>query len=306
MQFRNPRIYAATATLLAAGAALTWFIHLRNAQSPLAMLECLPRTGAVSVYIDVDGLRQSGMLDQLAGSPAAEDPDYRKFVEGTGLDYRRDLNAVAAAFSGRTSHMVLKGRFDWPRLRGYATAQGGKCNANSVCRTPASEGRYVSFYQLRAGLMALAVGTDEWAVLDIAPRRPAEGAKVPVGPIWVSVSGPALREIAKLPAGTRSFISPLESAENVTFSVGRAGGKFQINLDVLCPSDAAAGDIVARLEGSTNILRKMVARDNLKPGPADLTTVLMAGTFRREARRVVGSWPLEREFIEAVAGGKVN
>ncbi len=308
MQFRHHRKYAAAAIVVAAGAAATtlMFVRSRGLESPAAMLACLPRSGAVSVFIDIDGLRKSGVLDALAGSPASEDPEYKKFVEGTGVDYRRDLTAVAAAFSGRSSYMVLRGAFDWNRLEQYAKSQGGKCNSNAVCRTTASDGRYVSFYRLRPRLMALAVAPDEWAALDVAPRRAADGAAVPNQPVWLSVSGPALRELSKLPTGTRSFISPLESADSVVFSIGQAGNRFQINLDVACPSDAVASDIAARLEESTNLLRKMMARENMKPGRADLAGVLVAGTFRRESRRVVGAWPLERDFIEAVAGGRVN
>lgn len=307
MPFRLNRLYAAGAIVAIAAALIAWYVvHNRRLTSPQGMLACLPRSGAVTVYIDVDGLRRSGILDALAGSAAAEDPDYRKFTQGTGLDYRRDLAAVACAFSGRTSHMVLRGKFDWPRLRAYATAQGGKCNANSVCRTSASDGRYVSFYRLNSGMMALAVSTDEWSALDIAPRQSPDGTSLPQEPVWVSVSGPALQEISKLPTGTRSFISPLQAADNVVFSMGRAGDRFEIKLDVSCPSDTVASDIVSRLEGSTNLLRKMMARENMKPSPRDLSGVLVAGTFRREARRVYGAWPVQRDFMEALAGGKLN
>ena len=53
----------------------------------------LPADRATLVYIDTDALRKSGLLDLLAGSKAAEEADYRKFVEQTGFDYRTDLDA---------------------------------------------------------------------------------------------------------------------------------------------------------------------------------------------------------------------
>ncbi len=154
--------------------------------------------------------------------------------------------------------------------------------------------------------MALAVSTDEWAALDVAPHQSPDGASPPDQPIWISVTGPALQEVTSLPAGARSFISPLESAEQVIFSIGPSGDRFQINLKVSCPSDTVASDVVTRLEGATNMLRKLLARENVKPSPKDLSGILTAGAFRRENRQVVGSWPLQRDFIEALAGGKVN
>ena len=308
MKFQLKRTYAAVAVAAAGCAALAswYFIRSRSLDAPRAMLACLPRTGAISVFLDMDGLRRSGILDTIAGSKATEELEYRKFVDATGFDYRRDLAAVAGAFSGKTSHLVLRGRFDWNRLRAYAIAQGGRCNTNSVCRSSSSDGRYVSFYPLRSGVLALAVSPDEWAALDIAPHPSPDTTTLPDQPIWISVAGPALRDVTALPSGAKSFISPLESAENVVFSIGPAGDRFQINLHVSCPSETVASDIVTRLEGATNMLRKLLARENVKPSARDLSGILVAGAFRREDRRVVGVWPMQRDFIEALAGGRIN
>jgi hypothetical protein len=307
MQVKFKLWHLAAAAVVAGGTLGTWqYLSSRSLAQPRAMLACLPRAGAVSVYLDIDGLRRFGILDTIAGSKAAEDLEYKKFVEGTGFDYRRDLKALAGAFSGHNSHLVLRGKFDWKRLAAYAIEQGGKCNANSVCRVAASNGRFVSFYPLRSGVMALAVSTDEWAALDIAPRQSPEGAAVPDQPVWVAVSGAALRDVTALPAGARAFVSPLESADHVAISIGPANQRFQVNLNVACSSDTVASDIVTRLEGATNMLRKLLARENMKPSPRDLSGVLTGGTFRRDGRFVTGSWPMQRDFIEAVVSGRVD
>jgi hypothetical protein len=269
------------------------------------MLACLPRTGAVAVYLDVEGLRRSGVLDLIAGSKATEDLEYQKFVEGTGFDYRRDLEALAGSFSGRNSHLVLRGAFDWKRLGAYAAAQGGKCN-NTVCRVPVTNGRFLSYYPLRSNAMAISISNDEWAALDISQRSSLEGAAVPDQPIWLSVTGSSLRDVSSLPTGAQSFVSPLESADSIVVSIGPSDNRLQVNLKVECASDAAATELVTKLQGATEMLRKLLERDNMKPNPRDLSGILVAGVFHREGNRVVGGWPMQRDFIEALASGSVN
>ncbi len=296
---------AALILICAAVLGALYYQRSRTVATPRAMLACLPRSGAVALYLDVDGLRRSGVMDLIAGSKATEELEYQNFVEGTGFDYRRDLGAIAGAFAGKSSYMVLRGSFDWKRLAGYAVAQGGTCN-NSVCRVSASKGRFFSFYPLRPDALAIAIGPDEWAALDIAPHPAPDGLGVPDQPVWLSVSGPALRDLQTVPTGARSFISPLELADNIVLSVGPSGGNLRINLNVLCSSDAAAADLVAKLDGATNMLRKMLDREHMKPSSRDLSGILAAGSFHQDARRVTGFWPMQRDFIEAVVSGSVN
>src|SRR5207302_4939874 len=96
------------------------------------LLSALPVDRATLLYIDTRLLRQSGMLDLLAGSKAAEEADYRKFVDQTGFDYRTDLDAVAAAFVNGTVYLTLRGRFQWKQLTTYAETEGGECHY-TVC-----------------------------------------------------------------------------------------------------------------------------------------------------------------------------
>jgi hypothetical protein len=285
--------------------ATLYYVRSRSVATPRAMLACLPRSGAVSLYLDVEGLRRSGIMDLIAGSKAVEDLEYQKFVDGTGFDYRRDLEGVAATFSGKNSHLVLRGSFDWKRIDAYAMAQGGTCN-NSVCRVAASGGRFFSFYPLRSNAMAIAISFDEWAAMSIAPHTSPSDAPMPDQPLWMSVTGPALRDVAAVPTGAQSFVSPLESAENIILSIGPSNNNLQVNLNVLCASEATASDLVTKLEGATNMLRKMLDREQMKPNPRDLSSILVAGAFRRDGRRVIGLWPMQRDFVEAVVSGSVN
>ncbi len=45
-----------------------------------------------------------------------------------------------------------------------------------------------------------------------------------------------------------------------------------------------------------------VAAD-IRHNPNDLSGVLTSGTFRQDGTRALGTWPLERGFIEGMLGG---
>jgi hypothetical protein len=282
-----------------------YLIRARGAATPGRMIASLPRSGMVVVYLDLKALRSAGIMDLIAGSKATENVEYQQFVEGTGFDYRRDLDAIAASFSGRNSYIVLRGRFDWKKLNVYAEANGGACR-NAVCRVPGEQARFASFYPLRSDTMGLAFGFNEFAALDITASADSQGIEEPNQPIWVSVSGPALQDVPALPAGARSFMSPLESAEHITMGIGPSNGRLQVSADIRCSSETTASDLVVKLEGATNTLRKMLARENKQPSPRDLSGVLHGGTFRRDGRIVYATWPMERQFIEALAAGGVQ
>jgi hypothetical protein len=51
------------------------------------------------------------------------------------------------------------------------------------------------------------------------------------------------------------------------------------------------------------MLREMIAREHQTPNPGDLSGVLTSGTFNHLGTRVLGSWPLEKGFVEGLLGG---
>ena len=103
------------------------------------LIESLPQARATHVFIDVDGLRRAGLLDLIAGSKSVEDPDYKAFVAQTGLDYRTDLDAVAAAFSEGNTYLTLRGHFTWNKLAAYAQSHSGKKRAAQSKRRTAQK-----------------------------------------------------------------------------------------------------------------------------------------------------------------------
>lgn len=285
------------------------FIHWRTVShtfDAVALIECLPPDQATHLYMDVASLRRSGFLDLLAGSKAAEEADYRKFVEQTGFDYRSDLDALAAAFFNGNVYLALRGRFEWKRLAEYARSQGGACR-NSICSMPASKAdRHISFYPLKTDVLALAVSLEERGVVMIGPNQWKIAPQLPADPVWISAPAFVFSKPNDLPSGTHSFLTPLAQAQHVTFAIGPEGQRLHIRLEVTCTTPEAAAALTNQLTTTTDLLKKMIERQHMTPNVRDLSGVLVAGSFQQQDRRVLGTWPIERGFVEALASGQIQ
>jgi hypothetical protein len=127
--------------------------------------------------------------------------------------------------------------------------------------------------------------------------------------VWVLAPAFAFADLSGVPAGTRSFFSPLARAQTTEFSAGVAPDnpqRFQIRLDVICNSAADAAELHKQLMATTDLLHKMFERDHLTPNAADLSGVLVAGRFEQHEARVTGTWPIERSFLRALVTGKIE
>ncbi len=296
---------AAILLCVAMVAAVRW-VRVSRRYDASHLLATLPFDGATLLYLDTGLLRASGILDLLAGSKAAEESDYRKFVEQTGFDYRTDLDAVAAAFVNDSVYITLRGRFQWKQLTGYAEAQGGECHYSVCTMRGSSPERNISFFPLTNTVLAVAVSPRPRAVMDITPDNRKLSAVVPAEPVWMSFPPSAFGNVNTFPAGTRSFISPLASARRVTFAAGPKGDRLELRVEVACPTNAAAEELARQLEGTTDLLKKMIQRDHMTPNPNDLSGLLVAGIFQYKQDLVIGSWPVERGFVEALAAGQIQ
>jgi hypothetical protein len=271
-----------------------------------SLLATLPADGATLFYIDADVLRQSGILDLLAGSKAAEEADYRQFVQQTGFDYRTDVDAVAAAFLDGDTYLTVRGRFQWKMLASYARSQGGECRY-TFCSMPAStKDTHISFYPLKTNVLALAVSARPKGADMIGANQPKNPQAVPPEPVWISVPSRVFGKPDAFPAGTRAFLSPLALTNNVIFAVGPQGNRLQLRLEVACASPQAAAELVRQFSSATDMLKKMIQRDQLTPNPKDLSGVLVAGSFQQQDAKVIGTWPVERGFITALASGQIQ
>ena len=285
-----------------AALGIYWF-QTRWVARPSNLVACLPAANASVVYFDVDALRRSGILGMLSASKSAEDPDYRQFVEETQFDYERDLNAVAAAVKDGRIYFALRGRFRWSNLAAYAARQGGSCHKD-YCVVPGSQpNRRISFYMLQRDVLALAVAPDDFAAYQVTSASGKDSSVPPKDPVWALIPAPALATMDALPAAAKAYVPALQGAQQIIFSIaGDSTQHLQLGIHVTCKDPTAATALVAQLEVITKTLRELIAKQREKPGPADLSQVLVAGSFRRDERQVYGEWPIPRAFLDAIAG----
>ena len=274
------------------------------------LLSALPEDRATLLYLDAGALRKAGILDLVAGSKAVEEPEYRKFVEQTGFDYRTDLDAVAASFAPGGTYFTVRGRFHWKQLSAYAESQGGQCHDTICTMAGSAPDRKISFYPLQSNVLAMAVAPQPTAVTRIAAGHGTQsGNPAPAlanEPVWISVPPPVFESLDAFPGGTRSFLSPLARAAKITFSAGPKGGGIELRLEVTCATPEMAAELVQKLSDTTGLLKKMLGREHLTPNPRDLSGVLVAGSFEQRQTQVIGTWPIERGFVEALANGQIQ
>jgi hypothetical protein len=287
-------VLAVACAAIAAGVVLyrTWSV------SQGALLRRLPSDGAVIVSVDFGELRRAGILRIFGGSKVAQEAEYRAFVAQTGFDYLNDLDSALISFHPSGTYFLLRGRFNWKTLQEYAAREGGNCR-DSFCRVAGSApGRKISFFPLRKNVMALAVSAEASAALKLQTVGPRLG-EVPDDPVWSLIPIAALKQNGGLPPATAVLAQALDGARSVVLAAGPEGTRVAVRLDATCGSAALAVDLATRLRDITAHLRDAVTT----PDPKDLGGVLAAGAFEQKDVHVLGRWPVERDFLESLAGG---
>lgn len=297
-------LLAAAAVVIAASGYLYWRAH--RELDAARLLRYFPPGDASLLSVDITALRQSGLLRLVAGTKAAEEADYKTFVQQTGFDYQRDLDLLLTSFTTERTYVLAKGRFDWPKLQRYAAQQGGRCE-QGVCRVPGSQpGRAISFYTLRDNILALAVAPDPGAANDLQLHENAPAAPPSSQPVWLSLSPATLRLRQEVPAGTRLFAAVLGSAERLLFSVGPEQDRLALTMEASCATAPQAALLTKQLQELTSTLTKLILQAKQKPNSSDLSGMIVAGTFRQQDRQVFGHWPIERTLVESMAGGQAR
>lgn len=306
MRIRPWQLTLVLAVLCAVVVAGIFYWRTRPALAVRDQLRYVPPGDGPTLFLDLAVLRRAGVLAVLAGNKAAEDQDYRKFVQGTGFDYREDLDTVLAAWRGEALHILVTGRFDWERLARYAVDTRGRCH-RTVCTVYATNpDKYISFTPLRTGVLGISIDGDPIAAAGLAQRYPAATFEIPSDPVWAVLPKEMLAPRAGFPASLTVFLSSLAGVNRAIVTLGGTVAQMEFRLKGECADPNQARAIAARLEASTHLLKEVLAKENRPASTDDLASVITAGVFLSDENRLIGRWPISRRFLESLAGGEVR
>lgn len=285
--------------LLAGGVAGFRMQSSRAFFEPRRLLSRFPAEDALALNIDVAALRKAGLLSP---SSLPVEPDYKQFLEGTGFDYKRDLDSLTASFSQSGSFFIARGRFQWVKLHDYAVREGGSCYKD-LCRVQGTRPeRHISFLPLRGDAIALAVSTDDLAATRLTKAGQPVTAAIPAAPVWISVPGAELRRPDSLPPGMHLMLAALNNADRIVITFGPGAQGIEAHMEATCrtPDDAKA--LATQLRATTALLKQALTQDK-KSADDEVATLLTAGSFDQADRHVNGKWPVRKSLIDALTAG---
>ncbi len=259
------------------------------------MLAELPPSGGLTVFLDARALRQSGILQRLAGEAGAEDEDYRRFVAATGFEYRRDLDAVLLRSGDARRWMVVDARIELGKLRRYFQAQGGRCISELCSMQGSAPERQISWVRLRSGRLGVAVSPDPLAAAAFGETAPPPEWQPPDKPVWVHLPGETIEAPPDAPAWLTLAVEGLRGAKWMLWSAGPAGSGLQVRLEIACASAEAARAMAARWGGVLESLREAASTQGDR---VSLPALLAEGRISARGDRVEGEWRIEWGRLE--------
>jgi len=299
-----------TAVLIAlcAIAAGAWFgidrYRHRFVRTDADLIRLLPPGDLTTFYVDLAALRKGGLLHLLTGITPASEKDYTDFVAKTDFDYTRDMDELAGGVRGDEIYFILRGRFDWPKLREFALEHSGDCDADDACHAPGTKPhRWVNFIRIQPDTVALAISNVATGADLLRPPGRRLQELPPGDPAWVNLSSSVLKDPTGLPKPMQIFAISLQGAESVVLSAGQpehSNESFTVQLEAAFPNAPSADTTCKQLQIQTKMLQLELAHENREPNPADLTGLLTAGTFQVGSTRLFGTWPVRKELLAAL------
>jgi hypothetical protein len=274
---RKGWLAAAAIVLIGVGAVL---FSLRR-PAATSLVDLLPARDGLIFHADLTLARKSGLLEKLGGEAGLEDRDYLQFVQATGFDYRRDLDAVAVASLPQVNYMAARGRFDRNKIEQYLRAQGGRCG-NGGCSLPGTEpGRITSLRWLGPDLLALASSADDKAAQAVRadPGRAPLPIPVPDAMAWVYLPSAWNAQRSGRTAILQGVNEALDGANYSVFSVEMLP-RPKVLFFAQAEDEASAERIASRWQQLTRIAGKL----------PPLPEFLKPGEFRQEGATVRGEW----------------
>jgi hypothetical protein len=284
---------------LAAGVLWLGIRAGRQFSDPRYLLSRFPAEDGLVLRADFSALRRAGLL---AASKTPLEPDYKQFLDGTGFDYKRDLDFVIVSLSASGNFFIARGRFDWNRLRDYAMRQGGSCY-EQLCRMPGSTPeRHISFLPLRGDTIALAVGANDLEAARLTRAGDPVTTPLPSAPVWLSVPGAELRRQGALPPRLGLMLSALGNADRIVVAIAPAAHGIEANLEANCRTADDAKILASQLRVTTAALKEAMTKDKEAQND-ELTAMLAAGNFEQAGVKVIGSWPVQKSLLDALTAG---
>lgn len=299
MRFSRRTLLVALALVLTGCAAfLFWWRFAPGRSDARALLESLPGGDGLTVFVDARALRQTGILQRIAGEAGAEDEEYKRFVEATGFEYRRDLDAVVLRADDGRRWIAVEARLDENRLRRYFLAHGGRCFSGLCSMEGSRPERQISWVRLGRRRWGIAVSPDPLAAAaftnEVRKPQPAEW-QPPQAPLWLYVPGRMLEAPEGVPAWAALALGSLRESKWILWSAGAGGGRIELSLDVSCQSQDAAKTLAGRWEEILKALREAAAA----AGDRDSLPALLAeGQIRTDGAFVRGRWQFDWRRLE--------
>lgn len=262
----------------------------------------MPEGSSTTAYIDFALMRRTGVLNRLAGPAAVEEPDYRKFVEATGFDYRRHLDGALISSQDDATFYLASGEFNWPQIESYVKSQGGRCSNGFCMMAGSGPGKLLSLKPMERRTLALAVSKDPMAVTRMSTENQTPVLTPPFSPAWVRVPGERLMGSPDLPEGLSMFLQAFRGAERVLFLLRPTKDGMDVVLDAPCATPAVANAVAGRLLQSTALMKGLASAQQAGKDERRMLSILAGGKFRVDQATVRGFWPVPLGLLEGLTG----
>jgi hypothetical protein len=292
---RKSLIVAFTGFVLAAAAFLIWRYGPWQGTDARALLAELPPGDGLTVFVDTRALRQSGILQRLAGEAGAESDEYRGFVAATGFEYRRDLDAFILRSENGRRWIVAEARLDYGKLRRYFLAQGGRCVSELCSMQGSVPERQISWVRLKSGRLGMAVNPDPLAAAAFGEKSSPPSWAAPGAPLWVYLPGKMLEAPDGAPAWLSLAVEEMRGARWLLWSALPEGNGLRLSLEIQCTGADKAQQMAGRWE---NVLRSLREAAQQQGDENSLPALLAEGRFEASGERVVGRWQIEWGRLE--------
>jgi hypothetical protein len=277
--------------------AAVWLRYQQQA-TPEALVRRLPGVNAAMGFLNVDALRQAGLL-QTKASNITREAEYEEFIRESGFQWERDLDSLLWSFTPDARFFFVTGRFDWGRLRQFVVSEGGECQGEFCTVTGSQPDRQISFFPWRSNVMALAVSEDRYAAdrlrLEYRHQREALDA-----PFWLHLSGTALNNSEAEIEGLRGFLRLLERTEETTILLRPENDSFALQLLARCEQPEQASALAADFRKLTEWLNRLLEIEKQEPQEMELASILSSGQFAAAGLTVEGKWVVPRAFLESI------